>query len=152
MTDADVDGAHIAALLMTFFYREMPGLIEAGRLFLAQPPLYRLSQGGTTAYARDEAHKEQLLAEHFTGRGKIDVSRFKGLGEMPPAQLKETTMAPDKRILLRVVLIDRDETDRSAEQRRAQDAVERLMGRKAEHRFAFIQDNARFLQADQIDV
>ena len=152
MTDADVDGAHIAALLMTFFYRQMPGLIESGRLFLAQPPLYRLTQGGTTAYARDEVHKEELLAEHFTGRGKIDVSRFKGLGEMPPAQLKETTMAPGKRILLRVVLVDRDDADRTAEQRRAQDAVERLMGRKAEHRFAFIQDNARFLEADQLDV
>jgi topoisomerase-4 subunit B len=89
MTDADVDGAHIASLLMTLFYRLMPGLIEAGKLYLAQPPLYRLSQGGQTLYARDEAHKDQLLAEVFTGRGKVDISRFKGLGEMPSAQLKE---------------------------------------------------------------
>ena len=93
MTDADVDGAHIAALLMTYFYQQMPGLIESGRLFLAQPPLYRLAQGGDIAYALDEAHKDQLIADQFNSRGKIEVSRFKGLGEMPPAQLKETTMA-----------------------------------------------------------
>ncbi|MEC8552754.1 MAG: toprim domain-containing protein, partial [Pseudomonadota bacterium] len=88
MTDADVDGAHIAALLMTYFYREMPALIEAGRLFLAQPPLYRMTQGGTTLYALDDAQREELAANGFDGRGKIEVSRFKGLGEMPPGQLK----------------------------------------------------------------
>jgi topoisomerase-4 subunit B len=91
MTDADVDGAHIASLLMTFFYREMPGLINAGKLFLAQPPLYRLLQGDKTAYARDDAHKEELLETDFKGR-KVEISRFKGLGEMMPAQLRETTM------------------------------------------------------------
>jgi topoisomerase-4 subunit B len=104
MTDADVDGAHIAALLMTFFYREMPELIEAGRLYLAQPPLFRLSQGGQTAYARDEKHKDELLAKQFKGRGKVEISRFKGLGEMPARQLKETTMDKAKRTLLRVTL------------------------------------------------
>ena len=92
MTDADVDGAHIAALLMTYFYREMPALIEAGRLFLAQPPLYRMTQGGTTLYALDDAQREELEKSGFDGRGKIEISRFKGLGEMPPGQLKETTM------------------------------------------------------------
>ena len=92
MTDADVDGAHIAALLMTYFYRQMPALIEAGRLFLAQPPLYRMTQGGTTLYALDDAQREELEKSGFDGRGKIEISRFKGLGEMPPGQLKETTM------------------------------------------------------------
>ena len=92
MTDADVDGAHIASLLITFFYREMKGLIDGGHLYLAVPPLYRISQGATTAYARDDAHKDSLIAETFNGRGKIEVSRFKGLGEMLPKQLKETTM------------------------------------------------------------
>jgi topoisomerase-4 subunit B len=152
MTDADVDGAHIASLLMTFFYREMPGLIEDGRLHLAQPPLYRLSQGGTTVYARDERHKEELLAEHFTGRGKVEVSRFKGLGEMPSSQLKETTMDPEKRILLRVTVAEHEDPDPRAEQKRSADTVERLMGRKPELRFRFIQENARFVEAEELDV
>ena len=93
MTDADVDGAHIAALLMTYFYREMPQLVEAGKLFLAQPPLYRLTQGGKTVYALDEEQRESSLEKVFDARGKVEISRFKGLGEMPPAQLKETTMS-----------------------------------------------------------
>jgi len=153
MTDADVDGAHIASLLITFFFREMPGLIEAGRLFLAQPPLYRLSQGGTIAYARDEADRERLLREGFGGRGKIEVSRFKGLGEMPPAQLKETTMDPDKRTLLRVVVQEATDLDEDGTERRlAEERVEQLMGRKPELRFAFIQEHARFVTADSLDV
>ncbi len=141
MTDADVDGAHIASLLMTFFYREMPGLIEAGRLYLAQPPLYRLTQGAVTHYAMDEADKERLMASAFKGRGKIDISRFKGLGEMPPAQLKETTMTPAKRTLLRVTIAGQDEDSGMAQASTAQ-RVEALMGRKPELRFAFIQENA----------
>ncbi|MEM7168869.1 MAG: DNA topoisomerase IV subunit B [Pseudomonadota bacterium] len=150
MTDADVDGAHIASLLITFFYREMVGLIEAGRLFLAQPPLYRLTQGGDSVYARDDVHREELLVSHFKGRGKIEVSRFKGLGEMPPAQLKATTMDPAKRTLLRVSLADLEDPDPQAESRRASDTVDRLMGKKPEKRFAFLQENARFVE--DIDV
>jgi topoisomerase IV subunit B len=136
MTDADVDGAHIASLLMTFFYREMPRLIADGRLFLAMPPLYRLAQGGQVAYARDDRHKEELMATQFKGRGKVEISRFKGLGEMPPGQLKETTMAPGKRTLLQV-RID-PEAERPTER-----LVESLMGRKPELRLKFIQENAR---------
>ncbi len=152
MTDADVDGAHIASLLMTLFYRLMPGLIEAGKLYLAQPPLYRLSQGGQTLYARDEAHKDQLLAEVFTGRGKVDISRFKGLGEMPSAQLKETTMHPDKRTLLKVSVVEPEAPDPKGEQNETADAVERLMGRKPELRFAFIQERAKFVEAGDLDL
>ena len=150
MTDADVDGAHIASLLMTFFYREMPGLIEAGRLYLALPPLYRLTQGGESVYARDDAHKEELLAKHFKGRGKIEISRFKGLGEMPSKQLKETTMAPKNRTLLRVTLADTEGAEKKAQLKETEKLVEQLMGRKPELRFAFIQENARFVS--DIDV
>ena len=146
MTDADVDGAHIASLLMTFFYREMPGLIDAGRLYLAQPPLYRLTQGGESVYARDEAHKEALLESGFKGRGKIEISRFKGLGEMPAAQLKATTMDPAKRSLLKVTVADADALDPSEDRRETARLVEQLMGRKPELRFAFIQENARFVE------
>ncbi|MGH6948866.1 MAG: DNA topoisomerase IV subunit B [Kiloniellales bacterium] len=145
MTDADVDGAHIASLLMTFFYREMPGLIEAGRLYLAQPPLYRLSQGAETVYARDDAHREELLKSHFKGRGKVETSRFKGLGEMPAGQLKSTTMDPKSRTLLRVVVVGEGARDGKAAQKEAANLVERLMGRKPEARFAFIQEQARFV-------
>ena len=152
MTDADVDGAHIAALLMTFFYREMPGLIEGGRLYLAQPPLFRLAQGGKVLYARDEAHKDELMKKEFAGRGKVELSRFKGLGEMPPAQLKETTMSPAKRTLLRVAIAERDDPDPAGAQKRSALAVEHLMGRKPELRFQFIQENARFVQSDELDV
>ena len=139
MTDADVDGAHIASLLITFFYRTMPGLIRDGRLFLALPPLYRLSHGGTVEYARDEAHRDELLATVFKGK-KPETSRFKGLGEMMPAQLKETTMEPTKRTLARVTLPRSEEA--------VEDLVETLMGRKAELRFRFIQENAEFASAD----
>ena len=135
MTDADVDGAHIAALLMTFFYRQMPGLIDEGHLFLAQPPLYRLARGGTTRYARDDADRDRLLASDFAGAGKVEISRFKGLGEMPPAQLKETTMDPARRTLLRVEVAEDAGT---ATARR----VEELMGRRPESRLAFIQTHA----------
>jgi len=150
MTDADVDGAHIAALLMTFFYREMPGLIENGHLYLAQPPLYRLSQGGTVVYARDDAHRDEIESTVLTGRAKVDVSRFKGLGEMPPAQLKETTMDPRRRVLLRVVVPGQGTEEDREEARDTAGLVERLMGRKAETRFAFIQENAKFVE--ELDV
>jgi topoisomerase-4 subunit B len=146
MTDADVDGAHIASLLMTFFYREMPGLIEHGRLYLAQPPLFRISQGGNVAYARDDAHRDELLKGDFSGRGKVEISRFKGLGEMPAAQLKETTMDPAKRTLLRVRMPHRYNEEERVEARETADLVERLMGRKPEARFQYIQENARFAQ------
>ncbi len=144
MTDADVDGAHIASLLITFFYRQMPRLIEEGHLFLAVPPLYKLSQGAKTVYARDEAHRAELVEKTFNGRGKIEVSRFKGLGEMLPAQLKETTMDPKKRTLLRVMVAPEDRSETA-------DSVERLMGNKPEARFAFIQERAAFAQ-DVVDV
>ena len=147
MTDADVDGAHIAALLMTYFYREMPALIEAGRLFLAQPPLYRMTQGGTTLYALDDAQREELEKSGFDGRGKIEISRFKGLGEMPPGQLKETTMNAATRRLLRVGLPRRDSS--GADARRGVDQlVSTLMGKKAELRFGYIRDHADDVLAD----
>ena len=147
MTDADVDGAHIAALLMTYFYREMPALIEAGRLFLAQPPLYRMTQGGTTLYALDDAQREELEKSGFDGRGKIEISRFKGLGEMPPGQLKETTMNAATRRLLRVDLPRRDSS--GADARRGVDQlVSTLMGKKPELRFGYIRDHADDVLAD----
>ncbi|MBV8971763.1 MAG: DNA topoisomerase IV subunit B [Sphingomonadaceae bacterium] len=145
MTDADVDGAHIATLLMTFFFQEMPGLVQAGRLFLAQPPLYRLAAGGTVEYARDEAHRAELMRTVFKGR-KVEVGRFKGLGEMASAQLRETTMDPAKRTLLRVRL-PADPEARSD----VRGLVDRLMGRNPEHRFAFIQASAREVEAEAID-
>jgi topoisomerase-4 subunit B len=141
MTDADVDGAHIASLLITFFLEEMPELIRSGHLYLAVPPLYRLSQGGTVLYARDDAHRDELLKTEFKGRGKVEISRFKGLGEMMPAQLRETTMAPDKRTLLQVEI---------GEYETAKEAVDRLMGNKPEERFRFIQEHAEF--AENVDV
>ncbi|WP_428525351.1 DNA topoisomerase IV subunit B [Roseibium sp.] len=143
MTDADVDGAHIASLLITFFYREMPELIRGGHLYLAVPPLYRLSQGGKTLYARDDIHKDELLASAFKGKSKVEIGRFKGLGEMLPAQLKETTMDPSKRSLLKVSVDEFAIADTN-------DTVERLMGNKPEARFRFIQDNAEF--ADDLDI
>jgi topoisomerase-4 subunit B len=146
MTDADVDGAHIAALLMTFFYREMPRLIEAGHLFLAQPPLYRLAAGGEVVYARDEADRERLLRGRFKGR-KVETSRFKGLGEMAARQLKETTMDPAKRALLRVEIAPAGE---DAGLQPAGELVEQLMGRRPELRLAFIQANAKLVE--ELDV
>jgi topoisomerase IV subunit B len=154
MTDADVDGAHIASLLMTFFFREMPKLVDNGHLFLALPPLYRLTQGEVTFYARDDAHREELLATAFNGRGKIEVSRFKGLGEMPARYLKATTMDPAQRTLLRVRLPEPADPEalETAEEgrRRTAQLVETLMGRRPELRFDYIQKNARF--ARDLDV
>ena len=135
MTDADVDGAHIASLLITFFYRQMPRLIDGGHLFIAVPPLYRLTQNTRSVYARDDAHKDFLMKTAMTGRGKVEISRFKGLGEMPMRDLKETTMDPSKRTLLRVTVLAEDAAG-------TRDAVERLMGNRPEARFAFIQERA----------
>ncbi len=143
MTDADVDGAHIASLLITFFYQEMPELIDNGHLFLAVPPLYKLTQGAKSLYARDDKHREQLIAKEFKANQKVEIGRFKGLGEMNASQLKETTMDPKRRTLLRVeVAAD----DRAA----ISDAVNALMGSKPEARFRFIQDRAAF--AKDLDI
>ncbi|MFY9658133.1 MAG: DNA topoisomerase IV subunit B [Methylocystis sp.] len=144
MTDADVDGAHIASLLITFFYRQMPKLIEKGHLYLAVPPLYKLTQGAKTVYARDDAHMEELMKKELTGKGKVEVSRFKGLGEMMAKQLKETTMDPKRRTLLRVVIAGEEKEETA-------DCVERLMGNKPEARFAFIQEHAAF-SSELLDV
>ncbi|MCW5695450.1 MAG: DNA topoisomerase IV subunit B [Bauldia sp.] len=143
MTDADVDGAHIASLLISFFYQEMPQLIRSGHLYLAVPPLYRLTQGDVTLYARDDSHREELMKSGFKGRGKIEVGRFKGLGEMMPAQLRETTMRRDRRTLLRVEIVEEDST---------RGAVDQLMGNKPEARLAFIQERAAFAPPELIDV
>jgi topoisomerase IV subunit B len=145
MTDADVDGAHIASLLITFFYRQMPQMIEEGHLYLAVPPLYKLAQGAKTAYARNDQHKDELLKGDFSGRGKVEVSRFKGLGEMMPAQLKETTMDPNKRALLRVNLLGDEKTTTAK-------VVEQLMGNKPEERFKFISNRAEFVSEEGLDI
>jgi topoisomerase IV subunit B len=148
MTDADVDGAHIASLLMTFFFREMSKLVDNGHLFLALPPLYRLTQGEVTHYARDDAHREELLQTAFNGRGKVEISRFKGLGEMPARYLKATTMDPAQRTLLRIEPLShaKPEAMETPEERlaRTEKLVETLMGRRPELRFDYIQKNARF--------
>jgi topoisomerase-4 subunit B len=143
MTDADVDGAHIASLLITFFYQMMPELIDNGHLFLAVPPLFKLTQGPKTLYARDDRHREELVKREFKANQKIEVSRFKGLGEMNAQQLKETTMDPKKRTLLRVEIA---EDERAA----VTEAVNALMGSKPEARFRFIQERAAF--AKDLDI
>ena len=144
MTDADVDGAHIAALLITFFHQEMPDLIREGKLYLAQPPLFRLTAGGKSVYAMNEEERDRLLKEEFKEGQKVDVGRFKGLGEMMPAQLKETTMNPETRVLARVVIAEDKEKESGQ-------LVDRLMGKKPEARFQFIQENAAFAQ-DALDI
>ena len=144
MTDADVDGAHIASLLITFFHQEMKPLIDAGRLYLAQPPLFRLTAGGKHVYAMDEEARDRLIKSEFKPNQKVEIGRFKGLGEMMPAQLKETTMNPETRALARVV-IPEDRAEFSS------DLVDRLMGKKAEPRFHFIQENAAFVR-EELDI
>jgi len=142
MTDADVDGAHIASLLITFFYQEMPEMIEQGHLYLAMPPLYRLTHGPKSVYARNDKHKDELIKREFPANAKVEIGRFKGLGEMNASQLKETTMNPALRTLLKVEIADKKEI--------VTEAVNALMGSKPEARFRFIQERAAF--AKDLDI
>ena len=143
MTDADVDGAHIASLLMTFFYRELPELIRAGHVYLAQPPLFRLTHGAKSVYAMNDADRARKMKSAFKPNAKVETSRFKGLGEMPPSALKETTMDPRRRTLLKVMAVPDDRL-------RTDEVVESLMGRRPELRFQFIQERARTVE--ELDV
>ena len=143
MTDADVDGAHISTLIMSFFYSEYPKLIEDGHLYLAVPPLYKLSKGPKVFYATDDKDKDKLIKSEFKNSQNVDISRFKGLGEMMPAQLKETTMSPENRILLKVEIIKSDK-------KKTEKSVEALMGKKPELRFKFIQENSKKATAETV--
>ncbi len=144
MTDADVDGAHIASLLMTFFYRELPELVRHGHLYLAQPPLFRLTQGAKSLYAMNDADRERKMRQFKSG-AKVEVSRFKGLGEMPPTALRDTTMDPARRTLLKVGVAPEDKQETNT-------MVESLMGRRPELRFQFIQERARTMDEVEIDL
>ena len=141
LADADSDGHHIATLLMTFMYRHMPGLISSGRVFLAQPPLYRLDIGKETFWALDDAHRDRLLKLHGNGRANAEITRFKGLGEMMPKVLWETTLNPRTRRLLRVEIADHIITDR---------VINELMGKDPSARFRFIMERAE--DAEELDV
>ena len=147
MTDADVDGAHIAALLLTFFYNHYPEIIEKGHLYIAQPPLYRITFNGRSFYAQDEDSKNDIINEKFNGKGL--VSRFKGLGEMPPTQLKETTMSTKTRKLLKVTVPKRD-INEADERRKVDGLVNILMGKKPELRFKYIRENA--INVNEFDI
>ena len=135
---------------MTFFFKEIPALVEGGYLYLAMPPLYRLSQNDNIAYARDDAHKDKLMEKVFSKRSKVEISRFKGLGEMPPMQLKKTTMDPYERTLARVTVPTGHNDEEILEAKDTARLVESLMGRNPEKRFKFIQENAEFV--DNLDV
>ena len=143
MTDADVDGDHIAALLLTYFYKYQPQIIENGNLYIAKPPLYRIAKGDKTFYAQDENEKDEIDKEYFNGKAMI--SRFKGLGEMPPLQLKETTMSPNSRTLIKVNLPKKDIVE-ATKRKNVDNLVNILMGKKPELRYEYIQNNAYLIK------
>ena len=150
MTDADVDGAHITSLLMTFFYQQMPKLIENGHLFIATPPLYKISAAGKNFYALDDDDKDRILKKEVKGSQKAEISRFKGLGEMSAQQLKETTMDKSKRTLLKVLIPSANTEEGKEEAFETRRMVERLMGKNPESRFKFIIERAKFV--DDLDI
>ena len=143
MTDADVDGAHIATLLMGFFYNEFPKLIDDGQLYLSVPPLFKISKSGKIFYAVDDRHKDQIIKKEFKNSENIEINRFKGLGEMMPAQLKETTMSPDNRTLLKIQISQKDKN-------KTKKSVNALMGKKPELRFKFITENSKKVSVESI--